>query len=272
MLGLQVKGDVAGAYALSFFVGSVFASLFLMTSVPLDSLATPTQLCQTELMLVALFFLASFAMAEPAKAALEHRASWVRRLLQLSLRLPAVVRAAAILLVVWGSFAYAFWTIGCVLGGYNGYTYAFRAYPFLALIYNHSIGLVPYLSARDKGTQASFYFALAIVGFTALRANKGIGQAVKEAITLFAAPAVILYELGLWYSAPEDMTWHVTDFLYMGGVADGGWRSFDNGNPYWISNWLVLFVCLCLIASRIPWIYQAVSAFKASIASPEPRL
>ena len=50
------------------------------------------------------------------------------------------------------------------------------------------------------------------------------------------------------------MTWHVTDYLWMGGVADGGYRSYDTGAPYVFSNWLVLFVSIFLVASPIPWL------------------
>ena len=49
------------------------------------------------------------------------------------------------------------------------------------------------------------------------------------------------------------MTWHVTDYLWMGGTADGGYRALDTGGDYLVSNWLLLCVVLLLVASRIPW-------------------
>lgn len=278
MLGIQVNAKT-GAFALVFLAGSVAVSLFLIVNVPLDTLATPTQVTQDEFIGVAAFFLVSVSLAEPAKAFFDRRMAPLSRLLQSQAKVPAPIRVVALLVVAWGAFAFFFWAIACCLGGYNGYNYAFSAYPFLPLIYNHTIGLVPYLSQRDKGTQASFWLGVGALGLIVFRANRGIGTAVKDTLTLFVAPAIILYELGLWYSAPEDMTWHVTDYLYYGGVADNGWRSFDHGAylpytpslPFIVSNWFVLFVCLFMVAYRIPWIYTAAASLKESMASPEPR-
>jgi hypothetical protein len=107
-----------------------------------------------------------------------------------------------------------------------------------------------------------------------LRLNRGFGAALKDAVTLFVAPCMVVFELALWSRAPEDMTWHVTDFLWIGGIADGGIRQNDflrvpfanyapgpgghflgtyASGPYLFSNWLVLFVGLFLVASRVPW-------------------
>jgi len=278
MLGIQVNAKT-GAFALVFLAGSIITSLFLIVKVPLDTLATPTQVTQAEFMAVTLFFMVSVAMAEPAKAFFDTRMAPVARVLQMRVNVPAPLRVVALLAVIWGAFAFFFWAIACCLGGYNGYGYAFSNYPALAFIFNHSIGLVPNISHRDKGTQASFWLGVGALGLIALRANRGLGTALKDTITLFVAPAIILYELGLWYSAPEDMTWHVTDYLTFGGVADGGWRSYDDGAylpytpslPYVVSNWFVLFVSLCLVAYRIPWIYAAVASLKESVGSPGPR-
>ena len=85
---------------------------------------------------------------------------------------------------------------------------------------------------------------------------------------------MVVFELALWSQAPEDMTWHVTDFLWLGGMDDGGIRQndlqllpFHNypavpgghfvgtyvSGPYVLSNWFVLAVALFLVASRVPW-------------------
>ena len=85
-----------------------------------------------------------------------------------------------------------------------------------------------------------------------LRVNRGIGSALKDSITLFAASSLIIFELVLWCFAPMDMSWHVTDFMSAGGVVDNGWRVADGGGDYLVSNWLVLFVSLFIVASRIP--------------------
>ncbi|MDA4117731.1 MAG: hypothetical protein OK455_05245 [Thaumarchaeota archaeon] len=253
-LGAQIRATLGGFLVVAFLAGSIFGILTLAQSQPLDSLATPTKVSKEEIEAVAAIFLVWVAVLQPARDALDRSKSSISRLLRIKVDLPRSIRAIALALLIFGSFAFAFWSIADVLGGYNGYGYSFSTYPILPLIYHNTIGLVPYLSSQDKGTQASFYFSLGILGLIAFRLNRGIGAALKDAITLFAAPCLVLFELAIWNYAPEDMTWHVTDYLWMGGVADGGWRAFDNGGAYLVSNWLVLFVALFFVATRIPWI------------------
>ncbi len=264
-MGAPVRVTADGALVAAFLVGSVFVARALALSQPLDPLATPTRVCVQEIEVVAAVFLASIAVMQPAKDAMAGSRSSVSRLMRLRVELPRPVRSAALVVFVGGSFAFAFWAIADVLGGYNGYGYSFSTYPVLALTYKSTIGLVPYLSSLDKGTQASFYLSLAILGLVAYRLDRGIGAALKDTVTLFAAPCLVAFELALWHYAPEDMTWHVTDFLWIGGVNDGGYgrpgylageivRKADvAGGPYLVSNWLVLFVALVLVASRAPW-------------------
>ena len=61
----------------------------------------------------------------------------------------------------------------------------------------------PYISTQDKGTQASFFFILACVGMVALRLDRGWTTALKDTITLFAAPTLVIFELALWHFAPK---------------------------------------------------------------------
>jgi len=70
------------------------------------------------------------------------------------------------------------------------------------------------------------------------------------------------------------MTWHVTDYLWVGGIDDGGIRQRDfirlpfvnyppvpgghfvgayASGPFLFSNWFVLSVALLLVASRASW-------------------
>ena len=192
------------------------------------------------------------AVMKPARDALGRNRSRLANLLREKIRLPVSVRAFALVILVFGCFGFAFWSIADVLGGYNGYGYSFSQYPILHTIHNSTLGLVPYIGARDKGTQASFYFGLAGIGLVVLRLNKGLAVSVKDAVTLFVAPCVVAFELALWYYAPEDMTWHVTDYLWMGGTNDGGYRALDYGGSFIFSNWLVLAVAILLVASRLP--------------------
>ena len=208
----------------AFVVGAVLGILALIATVPLDFLAVPTPLCDVEIAAISAFFLAYVARARPAKDALDGGKSSVSRLMRRKVGLPRPVRAAALALLAFGSFFFAFWAAADVIGGYRGYGYSFSAYGVFPSIYNHSIGLIPYISSRDNGTQAAFYMGLAILGLVLFRLNRGFGAALKDAVTLFLAPCLVVFELALWSQAPEDMTWHVTDFLWIGGIADGGFR------------------------------------------------
>ena len=105
------------------------------------------------------------------------------------------------------------------------------------------------------GVSASVFFLLTAVCLIILFAYEGLGAAVRDSVLLFAAPSLALFEFGLWYFAPEDMTWHVTSFLWMGGVNDGGHRavSLAAGVTYYpLNNWLVLAFALLLLGSSVP--------------------
>jgi lysylphosphatidylglycerol synthetase-like protein (DUF2156 family) len=252
-MGMQVKVTPGDVVAVTFFVGAVFWVLTLMQEIPLDTLATPTPVSIVEMGAAVSVFVACVIVLQPAKEIIERSGSSISRLLRLRVELPRPVRVAALVLFVGGTFAFAFWSIADVLGGYNGYGYSFSTYPILQVIHNSTIGLVPIIGSRDKGTQASFYFTLAILGLVTFRLNRGIWTALKDTVTLYAAPCLVAFELALWNYAPEDMTWHVTDYLWMGGTNDGGYRALDVGGAFLVSNWLVLCVALLIVASRIPW-------------------
>ena len=111
-----------------------------------------------------------------------------------------------------------------------------------------------YRGRAVKRSDAGNYVARPIIGLVILMLNRGIGAALKDAMTLYAAPCLVAFELALWQYAPKDMTWHVTDYLWMGGTNDGGYRALDVAGAYLVSNWLVVCVALLLVASRIPWI------------------
>jgi len=270
-VGAQVKMTGEGVWAVAFVAGAAIGILALLVTVPLDSLATPTLLCEAEIAVVSAVFLAYVAVKRLAKGTPNNESS-VSKPVLLKVEVPRPVRVLALALVIFGSFFFAFWAAADVLGGYSGYNYSFYWYPIFPLIHDNTIALIPYISSRDQGTQASFYMGVATLGLVLFRLNRGIGTALKDAISLFVAPCVVVFELALWSQAPEDMTWHVTDFLWMGGTADGGIRQNDFqllpfhpavpgghfvgsyvSGPYVLSNWFVLAVALFLVASRVPW-------------------
>lgn len=267
------RTSVSALLVVWFLVGALASVLLLSLSVPLDSLATPTPLTLTEIAVGAGLFLGVVAVMRPARTAFERSDSRVCRAMRKKITMGRPARAVAALLLAGGTFAFVFWALADVLGGYQGYNYAFARYTVLARIYNGSVGLVPYVGGLDKGSQATIFLGLAMLGLVALRLRSGVGAALKDAATLFAAPLLVVFELALWSQAPEDMTWHVTDFLWLGGLADGGYRARDFvrvpfvnyppvagghyvgtyvGGEYLFSNWIVLFVALALVASRLP--------------------
>ena len=192
-MGAQTNASVGGVLIVAFVVGSIFAIFFLMQTVELDSLATPTSICWEEIEATVAIFLVAVAVMQPAKDAFDRSRSTVSRLLRMKVELPRPIRAVALVALICGSFGFAFWATADVLGGYNGYGYSFATHPILQLIHNSTIGLVPYIGTRDKGTQASFYLSLAVIGLVALRLKRGVGAALKDSLTLFAAPCLVIF-------------------------------------------------------------------------------
>jgi hypothetical protein len=274
-----------GALATAFLVGAVIGVFVLIETVRLDSLATPTPFCEGEIAVVSALFVAYVVVTvtRRVKSTREGGKPSASMRPRLKVEFPGPVRALALALFIFGFFFFAFWAAADVLGGYNGYSYSFSLYPTLRLIYDNTIGLMPYVSSRDQGTQASFYLGLATLGLVLFRLNRGIRTALRDAISLFLAPCAVVFELALWSHAPEDMTWHVTDFLWIGGIDDGGIRQRDfvrlpfvnyppvvgghfvgtyASGPYVFSNWFVLAVALLLVASRVPWSSLVSTAFR----------
>jgi len=253
-LEAQVKATPSSILLVIFIWGAIFSMLTVSQSQQPDPVAAPTQVCIVEMVEVAGIFLAWVIFKQPAEEAIGKDNSSISRFLRLKVKPPIAVRGAAIVMFIAGSFGFAFWATADVLGRYKGYGYSFNTHPILRTIYDRAMGLVPYVTSLDKGTQASIYFAIGVLGLSILLLNRGIGAALKNTLTLYVAPCLIVFEIALWNYAPEDMTWHVTDFLWMGGTADGGFRALDKGGAFLFSNWLVLCVALVLVASRVPWL------------------
>jgi hypothetical protein len=252
-MGVNImKINASAVYALGVLTASLICSIFLLELRPPTGLAAPSSVFQTEFGLTVSSFLLAVVVAQPVKDILASRTSSLSSLMNRKVSLSAPIRAICFLALLASFFLFAFWAVADLLGGYNGYNYSFSTHPLLPLIY-HVIGL-RFFGSWDVGDQAAFFFLIAISGFFALGINRGIGAALDDSITLFGAPVVATFELALWYFAPADMSWHVTDFLWIGGVDDLGFRAADGagGGTFLVSNWFVLLISLLLIASRLP--------------------
>jgi len=158
---------------------------------------------------------------------------------------PIKVLAALALLV--GFVLFAFWVMVDIAGWYGGPGYAFVAYPFIASIYNN-VWLFQIGGHDRMGIEGFVSFCIALLGLMTLRAKHGIGTAVREAVTLFAAPVIMVFELLIWSYMPADMYWKVTgfagwslgDYLTRSQVLSGPWPFLWVGNIYLLSNWIVL--------------------------------
>lgn len=248
----QTKALVGGLSVAGFVLVSFACLLALNWSQPPQGLAVPTPLCVAEVKALALIFLAGVTVLEPARQAIRTRGGGLHTVAEARAQLPPPAKVAALAAFAFATFVFAFWSVADVLGGYNGYGYSFAEHPVLADIYDALISKIPYVSAWDKGSQASFFFTIACLALVALRIDRGLWAALKDTVTLFAAPALVLFEFGVWHFAPNDMTWHVTDYLWIGGTNDKGYRANDLVDSYVFSNWLVLFVSVLLVASRLP--------------------
>lgn len=170
-------------------------------------------------------------------------------ILRRKVQLAGPVRALATLALVGGFLLFAFWVMIDLMGGYNG--------PGSVAIYK-DIGL-NHLPLWDKqGVIGFLSLCFAVLGFMVLRARQGIGVAVRDGVSFFAAPILLVFELALWSDVPLDMYWHVTTFaswslgrpLTATEFASMIYPHLDvawGGNVYLLSNWLVLIVSFLLI-------------------------
>ena len=158
-------------------------------------------------------------------------------------------RALATLAMVVGFLLFAFWAAIDLMGGYNG--------PGSVAIFK-DLGLNHLGLWDEQGVIGFLSLCMAVLGFTMLRAEKGIGVAVTDGVSLFAAPILFVFELALWSDVPLDMYWHVTTFASLSLGTYMGEQQFAAvmsphllvvwaGNVYLFSNWLVLIVSFLLI-------------------------
>lgn len=169
--------------------------------------------------------------------------------LERRVKLARPVTALAVLAMALGSFFFAFMALVDILGGYGGPGTALSAYPLLAAIY-YGVGFGGnfYLYGDKIGVLGFLALCVASSGLVALRVKHGIGTALREGATLFAAPAIVVFEFALWYCAPTDMYWHVAKFAYwsLARYPSPVWGFDWTGNIYLFSNWFVLIAALLL--------------------------
>jgi hypothetical protein len=170
-------------------------------------------------------------------------------ILSREIRLKRWGRALAMLGLVGGFLLFAFWVVIDLLGGYGG--------PGSVRLYN-DLGLNNLPLWDKQGVIGFLAFIVSVLGFMTLRAGRGIGQAVREGVSFFAAPILFVFELALWYNIPLDMYWHVTTFaswslgVYLTDtqfayMMQSGYDFVWAGNVFLVSNWLVLLVSFLLI-------------------------
>ncbi len=257
-----MTGRLGATFALLFCAGSLLEMNAIVTLSPLDTLATPNFFIVVEIWLagIAVFgapaFLRRLTPATPAKRKFE--------ILRRPIRLPLAARALLLCFTLICASVFALFATMNVAGSYSGPMSSLATYPALGTLYN-ALGL-SFLSFWTVGTNAFVFFCLALLGLTVLLSGRGVWPAFSDALAYFAAPALIAFELGLLSFAPEDMTWHATKFLWIGGIDDHGYRSLSLAAGvtwYPINNWLVLFASLFILAARVPALWRPDSQLPA---------
>lgn len=249
----------AGFISLAILWATLFVGEYLLMSpgtVPIG-IASPTPDFWLEVDVGVALFSIYVVFMGPIRNLFDKKLPKITTFFQRKVRIPTALRIASLVVGIIGIFVFGFWMIADVLGGLNGYGYSFSTHPYLTTIYN-TFGL-NYISSFMKndihqssvGAESTLFFSLALIFLIVFQLNRGIGTALKDTITLFAAPCLIAFELALWYFATPDMSWHVATFLSVGGVYDYGYRALSGGQ-YLVSNWFVLLVAIILAASRLP--------------------
>ena len=217
--------------------------LYVGTPSPLSPQSRFTWVYSEVLVDEALLLLSVAALLIPL--ANRHFDSLLRRKVQLA----GPIKALAALSMVVGFLLFAFWVMIDLMGGYNG--------PGSVAIYK-DLGL-NHIALWDKqGVIGFLSLCFAVLGFTVLRARQGIGVAIRDGVSFFAAPILLVFELALWSDVPLDMYWHVTTFAswslgrYVTAeefafMMNSGYDFVWAGNVYLLSNWLVLIVSFLLI-------------------------
>ena len=176
-LGARVEATAGGSLAVAFVVGSLLGIFVLAQSQPLDSLATPTPICIKEIEVVVATFLAYHGgdaarketlwtgAGRPSSACCDFRVEPPT-----PIRVVARRRSSSVFSRSRSGQQRTSWAATTVS------VTASIVHPILSLIYNNTVGLVPYISSLDKGTQASFYLCLATSGVIILMLTEGSGR------------------------------------------------------------------------------------------------
>jgi hypothetical protein len=154
----------------------------------------------------------------------------------------AFLAIAVLVIMSFGLFTFAFMAVVDFLGGWGGPGETFATYPSIASIYR-LLGFDAVHVHGQMGVVGFLGFCAATASFIVLRTKRGIRAAVREGVLLFAAPILVVFELGLWYYLPFDMGWHAADFV-----------PWSIGTTYLLSNSVVLFVSSCLTLLGLNWI------------------
>lgn len=173
------------------------------------------------------------------------------------IQLAGPARVLAIVVTVVGFLIFAFWAMTDCLGGYNGPGYAISNYPYVAAIYN-GLGFDRLGFWDQQGIIGFLSFCVSVLSLMFLRAGRGVGTAIREGVTFFAAPVLLVFEFALSNYAPLDMYWHATTFTSWSlgsfltvaefqAMMNSGYYFVWEGNVYLLSNWFVLLASFALL-------------------------
>jgi hypothetical protein len=248
----------AGFISLGILLVTLFVGEYLRNSPATDptGVAAPTPEFWIEVDIALVLFSIFVAFMEPIRNLMNKKLPKVANFFQRRAKIPPALRILSVAIALIGIFVFGFWMIADVLGGLNGYGYSFSTHPYLPKIYDtfhlgYITAFMRDIHQSSVGAESTLFFSIALIALILFQLNRGIGTALKDTLTLFAAPCLVAFELALWNFATPDMSWHVATFLSIGGVYDYGYRALSGGQ-YLVSNWFVLLVAIILIATRLP--------------------
>lgn len=233
-------------FATAIFYVPVFISYLLITrySPIYPGEGAPTPLFYVEATLTVALFGTLIFFRKPFTSALSSHT--IYKFLTRPLRVPRKIRLFFLIPFCIGFLGFWFWGAQDAWGGYNGIK--LTGHPWMNLIYDYT---PMHLTSLSTDQQSMAYFVGSVVALLVFRSNKGIYGSVKDVFSLYIAPTLIAFELSIWYYLEREMAWHVVSELWIGGTNDGGYLSRSSGQ-YIFSNWYVLFLCIILVASRLP--------------------
>lgn len=216
LLALSVLGAAAAVFALLAFYSSVKPLPFVPPML-VFAWDFPYWVFESEVQAAAGFALVAVVLL------LFQAKKLVPSVFRRALALPRAARDAALLTFAGGALFYGFYIV---------LDWLREEYP-LALGY----GIDPFaVSPTALGEAAFLSMAIAVAGLTVYRSNEGLWASFGDAVTRFAAPAIVALEVGLLLVSPSEMQRPVVNFTQLLPFPSRVYRIAI------LSNWLVLIV------------------------------